>query len=186
MANTKAQKGGPAAMTWLWMGVGIAATALFFWWVSVSSEPSQVVVSEDEAAAARAAEDEVQNVTLAELSGNPGEYLAEEVQLSSATITSVMGESAFWVDGGSGPFLIVKAPEFTMRDGASVRTGVAVRITGHFWEQAPANIEQWRQTGFMTDAGHLAQAEFATHYIQAREIAPAEAAAQAEPATTGQ
>ncbi|MEX0892687.1 MAG: hypothetical protein WEB88_10990 [Gemmatimonadota bacterium] len=184
MANTKAEKGGPATMTWLWMGVGIAATALFFWWVSVSSEPSQVVVSEEDAAAQAAAGD-VQSVTLAELAGNPGEYLAEEVQLPSATITSVMGESAFWIEGETGPFLVVKAPEFTLRDGAAVRSGAEVRITGHFWEQSPANIEQWRETGFMA-GGNLLQAEFATHYIQAREIAPAEAAPAAEPATTGQ
>lgn len=185
MANTKVADSGAARMTWLWMGVGVVTVGLFFWWISVSSEPSQVVAPQEDVAVAEggAGAQVVQTVELAALTGAPAAYVAQEIHLASATITSVMGDNAFWIEGPSGPFLVVKAEEFTTSGGAAVASGRTVSITGRFWEQSPGTIQEWRETGFMTDGGHLAQAEFATHYIQAREIAPAEAGAAD---TTGQ
>ena len=178
MANTKAADGGMSGMKWVWMLVGIAATGLFFWWIAVTSEPSQVMVMTDDTADESAAAPGATGteVALADLLGTPAQYVGQAVQVPSATVTQVMGDNAFWVQGpGDNPFLVVKSEEFTATGGAAVRSGASISITGQFWEQSPSTIQQWRDSGFMTDAGHLAQAEFATHYIQARSIAPAQA-----------
>jgi hypothetical protein len=178
MANTKVADGGPARMTWLWMGVGIVTTVLFFWWISTNSEPSQVVVPEEDLAAAEESARDAstaRTVALAEILAAPADFVAQEVHVPEATITSLLGDNAFWVESASGPFLVVKHEDFTTTGGAAVQAGAEVSLTGLFWEQSSATIEQWRETGFMTDAGHLLQAEFATHYIQAREVGPAEA-----------
>lgn len=181
MAKTMAGGG----MKWVWMAVGVVTTVLFFWWISVAAEPSQVVVTADEGDGTEASAPGApagETVPLGDLTANAANWLGQTVRVPSVQVNSVLNDNAFWVEGPSGPFLVVKADDFAAVDGAAIQTGAVLDITGTFWEQNDQTVDQWEASGFMTDGGHLAQARFATHYLQAREIAPAPVA----DATTGQ
>lgn len=150
-------------------GVAIVGTiALMFWLSSVSQPSTAAAVAEgppgEETVTAEA-------VPAATFETGVAGYTGREIELSGVTVEQQMSPELAWVALPSGTLFLVKlAP-----GAAALRAGQSVNIVGTVREKTDAVLESWQQSGALQDDGQRQQAEFGTHFIEARSVAPAQA-----------
>jgi hypothetical protein len=126
------------------------------------------------AAAAPAATAAIE-ATPAQLQENPGQFTGRTVKIT-LPVAQAVGSQAFFLDVPRSPFL-VKISEALAQQGTAVPTGT-VTVEGPVLAMNDSIKNDWVAKGLVPEADVIL-VEFATHFIEARSIQAAAAAAPA-------
>lgn len=134
----------------------------FLYWLSVTAEPTEVVVEEPE-------DDVVVNeVAFADFSSGPPAYVGQELTLRSVAVTSLLRPHAFWTnlaDQQQTAYLL-HLSDALLADSVSVDLGMIVDVTGTVVQMSDSILDAWEAAGaFPNDIDRLT-AEFAETFIE--------------------
>jgi hypothetical protein len=164
---------------WIPAAVALVAVAGFMIWLATREPPASVAVIEPgdttadtlaQGGPAQTIEPEVLNQT-----ATARELIGQDVQLSSVTVSDVLGTQMFWIELPPG-----NAPYLVKLDSAQIASGIAlpapgssVSVTGRVTEKTAALLDGWRASGALQDDNQRMLAEFGSTFIEARRVAPA-------------
>jgi hypothetical protein len=168
----KATAGRPSGATWIWAGLAVLAVAVFLMWLAMTSEPSVIATVQEDTteAAGGGAIASGQVVTAAAFESGAQGYIGQDIQLEGVTVTSKMGPEVLWIELPSGAPYLVKTDAATS---SSLPAQAVVTIVGRVVAKSDSVLNAWEQSGAIQNAGHRAQAEYGTSFIEARAIRPA-------------
>lgn len=169
----KATAGRPSGATWIWAGVAVLVVAVFLLWLAMTSEPSVVATVQEDTTAdtmGGGAMASGQVVAAAAFESGAQGYIGQEIQLEGVTVTSKMGPEVLWIELPSGAPYLVKTDAATS---SSLPAQAVVTIVGRVVAKSDSVLNAWEQSGAIQNAGHRAQAEYGTSFIEARAIRPA-------------
>lgn len=160
---------GTTPLSMVLAGVAIVGTlALMFWLSSVSQPSTAAAVEEGPPAAETPSAEAVPGATFETAMAS---YADRDIALSGVTVEQQMSPELAWVALPGGTLLLVKlAP-----GSPALTAGQNVTIVGRVMEKTDAVLESWQQSGTLQDDGQRQQAEFGTHFIEARSVTPAQA-----------
>ena len=139
----------------------------FMYWLSVTAEPTEVMVVEDEAA--------LENVVAFDVfSAGPGEYLGEVVSLEGVPVTSAFGNHGRWVqlaDGNRTGFLLHYSDSLradTTVALTELTDGMTVNLTGLVVATTDSVLDAWDAAGaFGADVDRImAQSTYHLSFIE--------------------
>lgn len=156
------------AATWLIMLAALVVVGAFLAWLAMTSEPSVVATPDEGGSNAAVAGASGTVVAPADFETNVKQYYGQVIELHNVPVAQLMGTQIVWIELPSG------APFLVKMDSALVATGAhpagRVDIVGTVMEKTPQILDQWQQGGALENAGHRAQAEYGTSYIEASTI----------------
>lgn len=110
-----------------------------------------------------------------ETDGTP--FVGQEVRINATNVASLLGQQGFWLETPSGnPFLISKGPE-VMASGVAISPGSPVSVTGTVHAMSDSVLTAWTEAGTIAEGDRIV-AEFATHFVEATDVEPAEGGGQ--------
>ena len=105
-------------------------------------------------------------ITLEEFASGPQARVGQTVTLENVQVASRMGEHAFWIEfPNETPYLVKLEPALT-DGGLSVASGERYRITGRVVTMTDSVLAAWQDSGAITDEGQMAEAQFATSFLE--------------------
>lgn len=175
MANTEIERRGSGRqLTLVWAGLAVVLIVVFLVWLGISSEPSEMALVREarEADATTVSPDAPVPVTIEEFARNVDAQVGRAVRLDDVAIAARMGTRAFWINlPGDVPFLVQLTPEL-VQDGQQVQAGQVVSVAGIVHVRTDSVLAAWEEQGVIATAGQRAEAEFASHFIEASRITP--------------
>lgn len=152
---------GAANLAPVLMILAFAAMAGFLWWLGATSEgTSAMIMTEDTAEVADTTGQTAVQVTPDQLR-QAQQFEGQEVRIG-AQVASPVGSQAFFLDLPQSPFLVKLPAGVSMPDGEVVVTGTVHAMTDSI-------IDAWSEEGTIS-AGDRPIVEFATHFIEARQV----------------
>lgn len=155
--------------TWLWMIIAFVFAGALLVWLAVSSEPTQVAVVEEDPAATGDQGSAVPAVALDQFAANPEEYAGQAVRLDGIEVASAMGTQAMWVNLPGGIPYLVKFDTVALGAPPQVASGDLVMVSGTVHPMTDSVLSAWQATGAIQGEGQLAQAQFATSFLEATQ-----------------
>ncbi len=134
----------------------------FIFWLSVTAEPTEVVV---------VAPDEVLEnmVTLEAFSAGPAGFVGELVSLEDVNITALLGNHSFWTnlaDANGTAYLLHLSDSLIADSLVSVSGGMAVTVTGTVVAMNDSILDAWEAAGAFNVEVDRSLAEFAENFIE--------------------
>jgi hypothetical protein len=152
------------------MLAALVLVGAFLAWLAMTSEPSVVATPDengsDDTTAVVGATGTV--VPPADFETNVKQYYGQTIELRNVPVAQLMGTQVVWIELPSGAPFLVKMDSALVAGGA--RPAGRVDIVGTVQEKTPQVLDQWEQSGALENAGHRAQAEYGTSYIEASAI----------------
>lgn len=165
MLNAKSRVGAANLGTPL-MILSFGVIAGFVYWLSVTAEPTQVVIQEPTEAPADG------TLSMSEFSTDPTQHIDTEVTLQDVPVTSLLGPHSFWTslsDANDTPYLVHLSPDLTAA-GTSVTAGSTLDIRGTVLAMSDSILDAWEAAGAFPGGADRIQAEFAENFIEAAEV----------------
>ena len=144
----------------------------FMYWLSVTAEPTEVVVVEPEEAVLNA-------VPFEDFSAGTATYIGQAITLQGITVTSLLGPHAFWTglaDAQSTPYLL-HFSEMLVADSTSVTQGGTVDVTGMVTAMSDSVLDAWQAAGAFPQEIDRTLAEFSENFVEVTSIEGATASA---------
>jgi len=161
MATSKS-RAGAAKLGAPLMVLSFLMVAGFIYWLSVTAEPTEVVVDDPE--------DVLENVvSFTAFSAGPDGYLGQVVSLEDITITSVLGYHSFWtnlVDANETAYLLHLSDSLVADTLVSVESDMMVTVTGTVSLMNDSVLDAWEAAGAFGADVHRSLAEFAENFIE--------------------
>lgn len=146
----------------LLMLLSFLAVGGFLYWLSITAEPTEVVVEEPE-------DDVMVNeVGFADFSSGPAGYVGQELTLRSVAVTSLLRPHAFWTnlaDQQQTAYLL-HFSDTLLADSVSVDMGMIVDVTGTVMEMSDSILDAWEAAGAFPNEIDRLTAEFAETFIE--------------------
>ncbi len=169
MANNGSRRGAVDPGTAL-MIVTFAVFAGFMYWLSEQSaaERALAIVVEDTVVTDEFAS--AVTVTGVDIQLDATPYEGRQIRLAAFNVASLLGTQGFWIEMPNGnPFLISMSAE-VMAEGIGVGAGRTTTVTGTVYAMNDSTITAWTEAGTIQEGDRIV-AEFATHYLEAVQIA---------------
>ena len=161
---------GTSPVSMVLAGVAIVGAIGLMVWLASASQPSTSATVQEGPPGVDAVEEMAEAVQADTFEANMASYAGRDIQLSGLTVEQQMGEELAWVALPSGTLLLVKlAPGM-----GGLQNGQNVTVVGRVTEKTDAVLAGWQQSGVLQDDGQRQQAEFGTHFIEARRVTPAQ------------
>ena len=144
----------------------------FMYWLSITAEPTEVVVVEPEEAVLNA-------VPFEDFSAGTATYIGQAITLQGITVTSLLGPHAFWTglaDAQSTPYLL-HFSEMLVADSTSVTQGGTVDVTGMVTAMSDSVLDAWQAGGAFPQDMDRTLAEFSENFVEIASIEGATASA---------
>lgn len=167
MAEINVERKPSGQFTWLWVALSLVLMVGFFWWLSVKAEPTSGPIVQEETPEEEA---EGAAVTPEQLAAGAAAYAGQDVRLRDVTIASRMGAQAFWIQLPNDQPFLVKLDSALVAGGRTVAGGQRVSVAGRLHAMSDSVLDAWQQSGGIADEVERAEAEFAQHFIEAREL----------------
>jgi hypothetical protein len=169
MADLNVQRRKSGQLTWLWMVLAVLLVAAFLVWLGVASEPTpEVAVVEEEVTDAS-----VTTLSLADFARSSRQYEGQVVRVLDVPVASRMGSQAFWTQFPNEVPFLVKLGQPLVDGGETVRSGETVHVTGRVVTMSDSVLAAWQASGAIADEMQRAEAEFATAFLEATQVARA-------------
>lgn len=134
----------------------------FMYWLSVTAEPTEVVVEVPDAT--------LENVvSFNAFSAGPAEYVGEVVSLEDVSINSLLGYHSFWTnltDANATAYLLHLTDSLVADTLVSVSGGMVVTVTGTVTAMNDSILDAWDAAGAFRVEVDRALAEFAENFIE--------------------
>ena len=148
----------------------------FIFWLSVTAEPTEVVVV--------APDEELENVVAFEaFSADPAGFVGKSVSLEDIHIVALFGNHAFWTnltdEQGNG-YLLHLSDSLLADSTVSVAEGMTVTVTGAVVETTDSVLDAWDASGAFTNPVDRLVAE-STYYLNFIEVTLIEMPETSEP-----
>lgn len=142
----------------------------FLYWLSITAEPTMIVVEE-------VSDTELGNaIAFADFSAATDSYMGEEISLEDIEVTSLLGPHCFWTSLADGTPYLLHFTEVVLGDSVSLAQGSSATITGTVMAMSDSILEVWEAAGaFPQGEPERMQAEFAESFIEVSSIATDEA-----------
>lgn len=143
----------------------------FLYWLSITAEPTAVVVEE-------VSDDELANVVaFADFSAATSSYVGQQVSLEEIPVTSLLGPHCFWtsLDDAQQTAYLLHFSEAVLADSVSVTTGSSVTVSGTVIAMSDSILDAWQAAGAFPQDSDRFQAEFAENFIEVSSVATDEA-----------
>ncbi len=153
------------------MLLSVVVVGGFLYWLSATSEPTQVAVAEPDAA-------EYNEVPFAQFSASPEAYRGQEVMLRAVPVVSPMGSQAFFTnlaDAQNTPFLLHLSAGL-VADSVTVAVGDSVDVAGVVLAMSDSVVSAWELAGAIANDGERSLALFAEHFVEILSVDGVEAA----------
>ncbi len=171
MAKSAGNRG--EAGTILWAVAAVAGIALFLVWISRTAEPSVPPDLGATDTTQAAAGPSGTPVAAAAFEAGVATFRNTDIILQDVPVVQQMGRAIVWVELPSGSPFLVKLTDALVAAGGMPPAQARVNVQGRVLEKTDSILNAWQQAGILADAGHRAQAEFGTSYIEATAIRPA-------------
>ena len=153
----------------------------FLYWLSITAEPTAVVVEE-------VSEEGPENVVaFAEFSAATDSYIGRQISLEGIAVTSLLGPHSFWtsLDDAQGTAYLLHFSEAALADSVSVTSGISVTVTGMVMAMSDSILDAWEAAGAFPQESDRFQAEFAEDFIEVSSVATdeAESGGESEPSS---
>lgn len=179
MAEIGSRRGAANTSLLLAIAAFVAIGGLMYW-LNVTAEPTEVEYNpEDVEAAEEAPESDVPIVALEDLRAEIEGYANIEIEMRDHTVSSTLGDEAFWIGPDQNPFLVKMRPAAVEEVGA-VQNGDVVDIRGTIREMTDSVLDDWEERGSIEGSGERAVASFAEYFMEANEVAKLEEAEESE------
>lgn len=153
----------------------------FLYWLSITAEPTAIVVEE-------VADDELVNaVSFADFSMATGSYVGQEISLEGIDVTSLLGPHSFWtsLEDAQQTAYLLHFSEAALADSVSVMAGGSVTVTGMVTAMSDSILDAWQAAGAFPQESDRFQAEFAEDFIEVSSVSVegAESGGESEPSS---
>ena len=140
----------------------------FLYWLSITAEPTEIVIEEPEA-------EMVNEVAFAAFSAGTDAFVGQEISIRAVSVTSLLEPHAFWtyLADGQTPYLL-HLSEALLADSVTVSTGAAYDVTGMVTVMTVDILDAWEAAGAFPLAVNRSLAEFAENFIEVTAIAESE------------
>jgi len=138
----------------------------FLYWLSITAEPTEVVIVEegpDEGSGASAI------LSVTDFLANPEGQIDAVVEVTGARIASRLGNQAFWIGPDDQPYLVKMGPA-VVEAGTQVLVESTVNITGTVYMMSDSVLTAWDALGVFGNEGDRIVAEFATSFLEAADV----------------
>lgn len=150
--------------TWLWMILALVLTGALLVWLAVVSEPTEVAVVEEEEPEAEAM---VPAVPIDQFAVNPDQYAGQMVRLTDIEVASRMGTQAMWINLPNDMPYLIKLDTAALGQAGTIASGDFVTVAGMVHPMTDSVLAAWQETGAIQNEGQLAEAQFATSFLEA-------------------
>ena len=155
------------------MIVSFLAIAGFVWWLSVTAEPTQVVIDES-------SDDDMAGdvISMSTFTTDTKSFMGREITLQAIPVTSALGPHSFWTslaDANDTPYL-VHLGGMLVADGVGVTPGATVDVIGTVYAMTDSILNEWEALGAFPGPADRIQAEFAEDFLEIvsiEEVTPA-------------
>jgi len=156
----------------LWMVLAVVAMGGFMAWLAVNSpEPQAVAVVDEGMKAAGSGEfTPGQQVALDDIAAGPEAFVGREITLADVSVSSLLGETAFWVVSSKNIPFLIKLGDTLVAEGIKVHDGQVVTVVGPVRAMSAAVLDEWQRTGVLRSESDRQVAEYATAYLEATEL----------------
>ncbi|MDE2783280.1 MAG: hypothetical protein OXK77_10020 [Gemmatimonadota bacterium] len=141
----------------------------FLYWLSVTAEPTEVVVEEEPE------EDVAVNVVaFADFSAGTSSYIGEEITLEGISVSSLLGPQGAWTSLENGTPYLLRFMESALADSVEIVSGGSINVTGSVVAMSDSILDAWEAVGGFPQAGDRMQAEFALDFIEVISVSDAQ------------
>ncbi|MXV96504.1 MAG: hypothetical protein F4Y07_11205 [Gemmatimonadetes bacterium] len=141
----------------------------FLYWLSVTAEPTEVVVEEEPE------EDVAVNVVaFADFSAGTSSYIGEEITLEGISVSSLLGPQGAWTSLENGTPYLLRFMESALADSVEIVSGGSISVTGSVVAMSDSILDAWEAVGGFPQAGDRMQAEFALDFIEVTSVSDAQ------------
>jgi hypothetical protein len=144
------------------MVLSFLMVAGFMYWLSVTAEPTEVVVEEPEAV--------LENVVSFDVfSAGTGEYVGEVVSLEDVFVEALLGYHSFWtnlLDANATSYLLHLSDSLVADTLVSVSRGMVVTVTGTVTVMNDSVLDAWDAADAFRVEVDRTMAEFAENFIE--------------------
>ena len=152
------------------MLVSFVVIAGFLWWLYGQAEAERAAAAIVEDSVREEEVSTLRTVGADELRMDATAFEGEEIRVASMNVASMLGTQGFWLEVPNGnPFLVSLSPE-VMAEGLSIAPGNRVTATGVVRAMSDSTLTAWTEAGTIQE-GDRVVAEFATHFMEATEVA---------------
>lgn len=153
----------------------------FLYWLSVTAEPTEIVVEE-------VADTELVNaIAFADFSTATDSYIGQEISLEGVAVTSLLGPHSFWtsLEDAQQTAYLLHLSEAALADSVSVMAGASVTVTGMVTAMSDSILDAWQAAGAFPQDSDRFQAEFAEDFIEISSVSVdgAESGEESEPSS---
>ena len=108
-------------------------------------------------------------VAAADLQTDPTPFEGQNIRIAGLAVATTLGTQGFWLElPNRNPFL-VSMSEQVMAEGLSFTRGQPASVIGMLYAMNDSALSAWVEAGTINEGDRLA-ADFATHYLEARQI----------------
>lgn len=169
MADNASRRGAVDPGTLL-MVLAFVVIAGFLWWLYGQAEAERAAAAMVEDSVPEEVTSTIRTVGPDELRMDATAFEGQEIRVASMNIASLLGTQGFWLEIPNGnPFLVSMSPE-VMAEGLSVAAGSRATVTGTVLAMNDSTLTAWSEAGTIQEGDRIV-AEFATHYMEATEVA---------------
>ncbi len=153
----------------------------FLYWLSITAEPTAIVVEE-------VADDELINaIPFADFSMATDSYIGQQISLEGIAVTSLLGPHSFWtsLEDAQQTAYLLHFSESALADSMSVMAGASVTVTGMVMAMSDSILDAWQAAGAFPQESDRFQAEFAEDFIEVSLVSVdgAESGQESEPSS---
>jgi len=157
MANYGSRKGFADRLALPLMVLAFLVVGGFLYWLSVTAEPTEVVIVEEDTTRESGAS---AILDVEDFLSDPGQYQGRIVEVLGARVASRLGPQAFWIGPDDNPFL-VKMGSDLLEAGSNVLVEQRVDLIGTVWMMSDSTLVVWDSLGAFPNQGDRIVAEFA-------------------------
>lgn len=166
MAQTGSRRGAAENTSLILAVIAFVAIGGLIYWLSVTAEPTATAVVPQDTAE----EEPVSDVPIVDLGSIREEaqgYVGLEVEVRNQSVTSTLGEQAFWIGSQDNPFLVKMD---TAMSAPQPETGDTIHVRGFVHEMSDSVLNDWEARGAIAGSGERAVASFAEVFLQAVSV----------------
>jgi hypothetical protein len=138
----------------------------FLYWLSITAEPTTIVVEE-------VVNTELTNaVAFADFSAATDSYMGQVISLEGIDVTSLLGPQAFWtsLEDAQRTAYLLHFSEAALADSVSVMSGNSVTVTGMVTAMSDSILDAWEAAGAFPQENDRLLAEFAEDFIEVSSV----------------
>jgi hypothetical protein len=164
MSLMSSRRGAAESMTLPLMVLSFVLIGGFMYWLSVTAEPTKVLMEEDAPIDAALADDAV---TWAAFAADPTSFAGQTISVPGVPVASLLGIGAFWSQFPNETPYLVKLTPALLADSLSVATGDVGDLRGTVHMMTDSVLNAWQEAGVFTNDVQRIEAEFATSFLEA-------------------